>query len=479
MADTYKSNIIAMTIANAVALAMAILGYFLYSKLLSPAEFGVYAGALSIAKFGGMLLDGGLKIALIKHEIPPSGGVLRALHLGSRTVSLVGLIGLSLVFASLVQFKTLDAETAMFFVGYAAAYFLTYPFLFIPLAQLERALQFSTVAKVEAVSISIEYALPALLWVFVDAGFWTFVVSVWIARGFRAAAVLLVSSDKLWLTRQFAPQWQDSKALLSEGFALQMAVLVSMLRDSLHLLMVGPFFGKDWAGYYAWAMQLCAVTSQVFVQTAMRVALPSLRGMQTSEARWQSTLTQMVWLTICTAPPLVFLVDMASAANVALFDAKWGVALMILPYFVIRMLPSLGTTPMGALILADKGAKTFAIANVQWTLGEIVVAAACLYLYGPYGLAISSAFMAWFGLYVFSRPLLGKAQFMQLLAALIIRPSVWGACLLLLAYHAGYLPVVPDTKLLPVLMASAAGTLLCVAMEPQVWGMLKKLLNPR
>jgi len=50
----------------------------------------------------------------------------------------------------------------------------------------------------------------------------------------------------------------------------------SVARDNLHILLVGPLFGKEWIGYYAWALQICLVSSQVFAQISARVSLPLL-----------------------------------------------------------------------------------------------------------------------------------------------------------------------------------------------------------
>lgn len=461
-----------MTAANGVALGMVIIGYVLYSWLMTPAEFAIYAGALTIAKLGTTVLDGGLKVALVKHHEAVSADVLRALFMGSTAAAILAVSLLAAVVFALASVNLLAADNAAFFALYGAAYFLTYPFLFLPLAQLERAQRFSPVARTEALSISIEYALPAVLWLTVAPGFWSFVVAAWLARGLRAVLMLAASNERAWLARGLRPQWRGAGVLLREGVSLQIAVALSMVRDNIHLLLVAPWFGKEWAGLYAWALQLCAVASQVFVQTATRVALPALRLTQGMDARWKSTLTQISWLAIFTAPPLVFLTDIAAAVNDTLFDAKWSAALGLLPFLVVRMLPGLATTPLGALVLAERDARAYAAANAWWTAGEVVVAAAMLWLHGPTGLAWSYAFMAWFGLAVFVHPLPQPTRIPGLLAALLLRPSLWAAVALVLGYRWAVANQGFGPDLVSVLVYGAIGMLVCIVIEVRCWHVL-------
>jgi len=467
-----------MTIANSVALAMAIVSYVLYSRLMTPAEYGIYAGALAIAKLGTTLLDGGLKIVLVKHHEAVAPGVLRALFMGSAVASVLAVLLLATVVFTLAALNLLEPGNALFYSLYGSAYFLTYSVLFIPLAQLEREQRYKPVARAETLSVSIEYALPALLWLTVAPGFWSFILAAWVARGLRASLVLSACEDRAWLSSRSTPQWQEGKALLREGLGLQIAVSLSMLRDNIHLLLVGPWFGKEWAGLYAWALQLCAVASQVFVQTATRVALPALRLTQGMDSRWKVTVTQIAWLTIFTAPPLVFLSDIAGAANVALFDSKWTAALGLLPFLVVRMLPGLATTPLGSLVLAERDARAYAVANAWWTGGEVVVAAIMLWLYGPIGLAWSYAFMAWLGVAAFVRQLPSPVRFSGLLPPMLLRPSLWAAVALVLVYHwaAAHYGLGADLK--SVCLYSVIGALCCIAIEHRCWqALMPRVLN--
>jgi len=466
-------GVFAMSLANAVALISTIASFFLYSRLLTPAEFGLYAGALLVAKLGTTLLDGGLKTSLIKHHETVSEPVLRGLFLASSCAALVVLLLAGGALAILVAIEVLTASSATFFALYGAAYFTSYPFLFIPLAQLERDQHYSPVARSEALSITIEYALPAILWIFVAPGFWSFVAGAWLGRVLRSALILqAVKNNAAWLSRSTAPDWDGMRQLFREGIVLQLAVTVSMVRDSLHLIIVGPWFGKEWVGIYAWALQLCGVTSQVFVQTAARVSLPALRLTQGIESRWRATLIQIRWLTMLTAPPLVFLTELAPVANRELFQGKWVDALLLLPFLVARMLPGMATTPLGSLVLADRNARAFALANIAWTAAEFIAALLFLTWTGPIGLAWSYALMAWIGVVFFLRQLPAPVNFVEVILELLLRPSVWTAVVLTTAYSRLGESLGKVSTITEAILWATIGMLCCLATEKSCRGWL-------
>jgi O-antigen/teichoic acid export membrane protein len=282
----------------------------------------------------------------------------------------------------------------------------------------------------------------------------------------------MASNDRKWLSSKIKPQWREAKGLMKEGLGLQIAVLLSMLRDNIHLFIVGPWFGKEWAGFYAWGLQLCTVASQVFVQTATRVGLPALRLTVTADSRWRATLKQITLLTIFTGPSLIFLLDIARALNVDLFQEKWSGALTLLPFLVLRMFPSLFTTPLGTLVLTERNSNSYMLANAWWTGSELLIAIAMLWLYGPIGLAWSYAFMAWIGVVIFIRQLSLPARFITLIPLLIFRPSLWVSVILALVYKAAVLHEYLSKDLITIFLYSGIGMLICIAIERKFWKML-------
>jgi len=470
---------LALTISNALALITIAASYILYSKLLTPSEFAVYAGGIAIAKIGNTLLDGGLKVALIKHFEEVNSGVKRALFLMSCGIAVIAslvLIGGLLV---LVVYSEVSIADAFFYCAYASAYFITYPFLFIPLADLERRQQYGSVAKGEGISIVIEYSLPAILWLTVEPGFWSFIIAAWAARIFRTTFILSSADKRGWFSGQAAPHWNEIKPLFREGFGIQLGAAVSMLRDSLHLILVGPMFGKEWVGLYVWALQLCGVASQVFVQTAARVSLPALRLAPDMHSRWNVTINQVTWMTILTMPPLIFITSLASSFNHYMFADKWAIALQLLPFLVIRMLPGMVTTPLGSLVLAERGAKSYFTANLIWTISEVALAAVFLLLIGPFGLGWSYAIGAWFGIIAFLTQLPPPAAFLSLLPHLLLRSSLFIAISLLLVFGWFRGAAVAPVSIWYLLPLAGVASLLSYLVEPKCREIFSLIKNRR
>src|SRR6185312_9630032 len=124
---------VAMGAANAVALLTAAGGYLVYSRILAPAEFALYAGALAIAKFGTMILDGGIKIALIQEGATLSPGAYRSAFLACILLAIACLLILGTGLGIVLTVGRATSGTAGFLLLYAMAYFASYPFIVIPL----------------------------------------------------------------------------------------------------------------------------------------------------------------------------------------------------------------------------------------------------------------------------------------------------------------------------------------------------------
>jgi O-antigen/teichoic acid export membrane protein len=415
-----RRQVIALAAANAAALLAAVLAYLAYSRLLTPGQFALLSGAMALAKFGNLVLDGGIKTAVIKHNEDIGPAVRRALFCASMATALV-LVALSLlVMLASSVFSRMSVRGVEFLSAYACAYVLTYPFLFLHLADLERNRRFAPVATWESISIAIEYLLPVPCWFLFGHSFVAFVAAVWLARIIRVTGMRAAHGG---FARGEGIDWRGASAIFHEGWKFQVAAAICMVRDNLHYLLVAPAFGKVWVGFYSWAMQLATVSSQIFVQTASRVALPVLRLEKDEGSRWASTLVQMKWLAIFTLPFVAFLYHFAAIADRLFFSGRWAQALILVLAFSMRMLPSIATTALGFLVLAQRGSGSFALGNLWWTVCEVVAAAIALWTIGVKGLACSCAVMAWVGVVIFARTING-GNVREVLSVIVLRPSL-------------------------------------------------------
>jgi O-antigen/teichoic acid export membrane protein len=419
-------QVIGLFVANVLTILVVGLSFIAYSKLLSPPEFGLYAVALSAATLLALILDGGLKTTIIKLEadLPREEESSIAILMVLVSLGLVlALVALAQPFLALRPEIKHDARFVVFFVGVAL---LFYPFVTLPTAKLERALKYGHIAWIESLSTVVERGGPALFLLFTNAGIYSFVWALLLSRVLRAVILASFHPVKPW-----SGSWaglSKSTRHLREGAWIQAGTISSVTRDNLHTLLVGPLFGKEWVGYYAWALQICLVSSQVFAQISARVSLPLLAQAGNFEKRWPRCLYQIRMLTMLTVPVLCGVWLILPTVNSHFFQGKWQPALALVPFLFLRMIPGMATTPLGPLVIVHRGGPTFGIANLVWTLLEVTGACIFAWALGPTGLAWSYALVVWMGLWILMVSLhRDTANLMKdLTREIVVRPSlIW------------------------------------------------------
>jgi O-antigen/teichoic acid export membrane protein len=225
--------------------------------------------------------------------------------------------------------------------------------------------------------------------------------------------------------------------VVRKGLGIQAGGAGALVRDNLHVLLVVPFFGKAWAGYYTWGYQLGLVLSQAFVQVSSRISLPLLAQATSFEERWRICLDQARWMMIFTGPLLVAGLAVISPIDLQFFGGKWAPAIGLLPFLFLRMVGGAAITPVGNLLPVQSGSRAFARVALQWTALEAAAAAALLAAAGPAGLAYSGAAGVWIGILLFLRPLNRDtwARFADILRELWTRPSLAFAAAASAAVH--------------------------------------------
>jgi O-antigen/teichoic acid export membrane protein len=385
--------------ANSIAFLVTGLSYIVYSKTLRPDEFGLYSIALAIGNFGTLVLDGGLKNTIIK-----SPDDLRKEEEGALLFLMIASSAIAIIVLVLIRYYlSINSSTAIndydFLAVFSGIYWLSYPWISIPTASLERTMNYSGIAWIESIGIILERALPAIIILALQGGIYSFVWSVLLSRLFRVTCMNLLYKSSIYI-----PSWTQIKSigyLLSEGFWLQLAVGASLLRDNLHTILVGLMFGKTWVGFYSWALQLSAISSQVFVAIATRVSIPLFARADTFENRWKSCIYQIKILTICIIPFLAVILITIPTVNNYFFAGKWTEAIALLPFLFLRMLTGLAITPVSSILMIQHGGRSLANATVLWTTLELVFAFIFLSAMGPMGLAWSYAIIVWLGLFIY------------------------------------------------------------------------------
>jgi O-antigen/teichoic acid export membrane protein len=429
-----RKKVVSLFAANTFSYLMVGLSFVVYSRVLSPGEFGAYGAALAAATMLSLVLDGGIKTTIIKmqREVTDTEEAV-ALWL-----MLLGALLITTLFYGLQRPLLLwwpqIRHDYRFVVSFLGVSLFFYPLVTLPTAWLEHRLSYGHIAWIESTGMLLERGAPALILLWFHSGVYSFLWALVLSRIFRAVA--LSKFHRCALRIASFRELKQGVHLLGEGGWIQLATLSNVARDNLHVLLVGPFFGMAWIGNYTWALQVCQISSQAFAQISARVALPLFAQGGSFEDRWTQCLLQIRLLMVLTGPVLCSVWLMLPSLNARLFHGKWTAALVLIPLLFLRMLPGLATTPLSPLIMVHCGGRAYARVAFLWTLAEIAGAVLCIALLGAIGLAWSYAFMVWVGVWLMLAAL-GPSEHSlvkQLARQIFRRPSLYfaGAAVLLL-----------------------------------------------
>jgi O-antigen/teichoic acid export membrane protein len=432
-------KVASLFVANAISFALVGASYLVYSRVLRPDEFGIYTTALAIGTLGQQVLDAGIRNTIIKSRTAvdeESQGTLLSFMIA---VSALLIAALALGRGPVTHWYPRVDDAYVFLAVFGAIYLASYPFISLPTARLERALRYERIAWVESTGQVLEKAMPAAL-LALGFGMPAFLVGLAAGRALKIAVLTLSGGVRPRLPTP--ARLRRAASHLGEGLVFRAGVGISMVRDNLHVLILGPLFGTAWVGYYGWALQLGQVASQAFVQTSARVSLPVFAQTPDGERRWRGCVRQTALLAGLTGPLLAAALVLSPSVNVALFHGRWTPAIALLPLLLARQIPNMATTPASNLVLVEGGARAYTLTMLAWTVCEVVVLVALLPVLGPAAMAASYATSIWLGLYAICWPLAAThagrlARFLTLARALVLRPGILGpaaaAMLLVLA----------------------------------------------
>ena len=422
-----RAGVAALFAASSLSFIVVAVSYVVYSKLLSPDLFGLYAIASAIGTLGVTVLDGGMKNTVIKASRELTGaeeGTLTFVMTGGA----LALVALMLAASGLmITWFPAAGRDYRFLALFGALYLISWPFMVLQTAHLERRLDYTRVASIESVGLVLERALPVALLLLTRQGIYSFAWGLAAGRLFRVTSLNLRHPQPIRI-----PSMADVRSVLplaAEGAWLQVSTAFCMVRDNLHVLLVGPLFGTVWVGYYAWGLQLSVMASQVFVQMSARVSLPLFASAGNDDDRWRTCLYQVRLLGVAIGPVLAMLLLVVPTVDARFFGGRWSPAVVLLPLLFIRMLSSLAATPLGPLLMVERGSRVYAQANIAWTVIEVVVSAVALVMLGPSGLAWTYATVGWIGLWLYlahpgnrtrPRPI---QRFGALISVFLLRPG--------------------------------------------------------
>jgi O-antigen/teichoic acid export membrane protein len=320
-----------LALRQGLGMVVSVVGAMLLVRALGPAPYGIYAAAIGLATYAQSVGLWGVDVFLVRRAGDDDPEVYHAAFTGLLVSGLV----LGVVMGLLASWAG-DWIRVPGFARVARVIFLGLPLSLVttvPLARLERALDYRRVALVELVAQLLYYgvSLP-LAWRGAHAP--APVAGWWAQLGLLSVGCFTLSRYRPRL------RWRPEaiRAMASYGLSYSSSMWVWQLRNLVSPLIVGRYAGVQAVGYVALSVRLVDILS--FVKTATyRLSVAVLARIQDDRSRLRSAVEQgMRFQILGLAPFLIGFALLAPFILPALFGARWDAVQVIFPYIALAYL---------------------------------------------------------------------------------------------------------------------------------------------
>ncbi|MBS0479515.1 MAG: lipopolysaccharide biosynthesis protein [Proteobacteria bacterium] len=367
---------------------------FLVIRILSPADYGLFAMTGVILVFLNMLNGYGLASGLIQQkdvtqtQIRQLFGMLIALN--------VALGGAQLLLAPLAAAYYRHPEVANLLRVQALLY-LTTPFIALPYALLSRVMDFSKQARINILA-SIASAGAALGGALAGWGVWTLVFAPLVLFIVRAIGMTIAARSLVWPSFDF----RGAGALARYGGVMAAGQLFWFLQSQCDVFIAGRSFSAHELGIYTTSLFLTQIFVSKFVPPLNEVAFSAYARIQHDDEAVARAFVRATRIIMVAALP--FYLGLAATAEplvLTMLGPKWAEAVPVvhllafaMPFMTMQVLfspacdargkPSVGMKngAFGACVLAASF-----LVGVRW--GATGIATAWIVAY-PIYLAVSA-----------------------------------------------------------------------------------------
>lgn len=239
------------------------------ARLLTPADYGLFAIALSVQLVGQNIAELGLPAALVRMPEPPSEE-LQASTMGFLLVLTSAAVAVVLVTTFVILPAFGASGDVLRVVSITLLALPIYAARAVPMAMLDRKMSFGRVAAVEAAD-TIGFNIFALVAALAGLGVFSLAGAVPIGAMLGAAVAWAAP------TTARVPRFELSRVKPLIGFGSRVSVLGMLYlgRDLGYVVLIGAIGGAPMAGFYGMAKRLFSFPTALAAAVA-RVMLPAL-----------------------------------------------------------------------------------------------------------------------------------------------------------------------------------------------------------
>jgi len=347
---------------------------------MTAEALGIYALVQVCLAFCQIFMDMGIGNAII-HQQNTSHKHLSELFIIN--LAIAALLSVSVYLAAPLLALFFEQSALTKYIQLVSIVFVVFAFSRIHLAQLQKQLAFSSIAKVELSSAVVGFSLVVGL-TLNDYGVEALIY------GYISAA--LFQTVLFWLVSEFRPSvcmpksWSELKKYLSFGAYQTGDSTVNYFNSQFDLILVGKLLGAEVLGGYALARQFCFRPAMVINPVLTRVAFPVMAKLQSSDKLTSVYCKLSNMLAMLNFPLYVALAVLAEPIVHIVFGEKW---LHIVPMFQLMAIWCLVRSvmnPVGSLLMAVGKVKL----AFKWNSFLLLLIPGSIYIgstFGIYGVA--------------------------------------------------------------------------------------------
>jgi O-antigen/teichoic acid export membrane protein len=303
---------------------------FLVIRILSPADYGLFAMTQVVLFLLGMLSGYGLANALIqKPEVTHRD--LRQLF-GMLVLLNVGLALAQLLIAPLAAVYYRQPIIADLLRAQALLY-LTTPFSAFAYALLARRMEFATQAKVNLLS-AVAGALAAIGGASAGLGVWALVWAPIVLFATRAIGLTIATRTLVWPSFDF----RGAGSMAKFGGLIAAGQLLGFIQFQADVLIGGRLFTAEAIGLYTTAIFLTQIFNNKFLPALNEIAFSAYARMQAEPAALAGALLRAVRVVLMVAMPFFFgLAATAEPVVRLVLGEKWVGAVPLVQLLAVAM----------------------------------------------------------------------------------------------------------------------------------------------
>lgn len=300
-----------------LAQALNLAAYIVLARLLTPTEFGVFAGATVLVGFALIVSEGGIGAAVVQRRDRIEEALATAVVTTTVNGILLALVAaaasplLGLIFdASQVTEVALAMSGLMILRGVAST----------PNALLQRNFSFLRRLVIEPLQVVV-FGVVSVIAASNDMGPWSLVIGQYAGT---TADVVLSWALARWRPRLRLANLGMWRELVAYGRHVFGGTVILQAGQQADALIVGPLLGTAQLGQFRYGYRLASTPFQALLAAAAYVLFPAFARISHDLPRFRAAfLRSLRWMSIIALPMSLILVPLGEPLAVIVFGDVW------------------------------------------------------------------------------------------------------------------------------------------------------------